>query len=160
MVARLKKVDPPIADKIYNAVFLSQASRPRSAWQVFKRLRLTKPGKRISQNSLHQVQGTKGHSSVYPGPVPEVLHKFGLEHRNPVTRYKRPVSLTSSLGQGPTRFGVLQSMTAGDRAPELVQGLSATARRFWASEGDAPSQSSSQAPPPKPAPHPPRPVVG
>ena len=52
MVAGLKEIDPVVADKVDDSVFLCQPPRPGPGDEVSQRLRLPYPPKRIANDGF------------------------------------------------------------------------------------------------------------
>lgn len=79
MIPTLEKIDPVIADKIDNAMFLGEAAGPDARGEILEWLRLADAGEGIAHDGLYQVEGAERHLAVSFDPVAQVVTELRLE---------------------------------------------------------------------------------
>ena len=79
MIPGLKKIDPVVADEVYEAVLLGKTTRPDAGAEVFERFRSADAGEGVTHDGLNQVERTHGGFAVDFDPVAEVFPELRLE---------------------------------------------------------------------------------
>ena len=93
MIARLKEINPRLADPVNEAVFLADSPRPGARKAVLQRLWFTYAGEWIPKGRFDQLQDPKRCTAICLHPVAKILPEFRMEYCNPL----------SGPAQGPSR---------------------------------------------------------
>jgi hypothetical protein len=110
MIARLKKVDPTLTNKVDQPMLLRNAPRPDTRPQIFQRLGLANADKRFTDDHFDEIEDPKRHRPIGLNPMAEILAELRVENCFATTRGPGSTRLS-----GPTRAGQPSPRAAGTR---------------------------------------------
>lgn len=118
MVPRLKKVDPPLTNKIDQPMLLRDAPRPDTRPQIFQGLGLAYADKRFTDDRLDEIENAKRHRPIGLNPIAEILAELRVEDcfataRGPGST-RRLSGLTRAGQPSPRAAGTRRIVAVGD----------------------------------------------